>query len=529
MKKIIGIIIVVALGLIGFMVLRSEPQDTQEEVAEATSLITVVTVAELETGSAPIVAYGQVISSNSVAVVPETSGVVKQVFKKLGQTVRPGETILELQNSSEQQAVLQARSSLSSSQASLTRVNRGADDDQIAGAKSAVSAAESALDSTETSVLGSLDVLYSELDTLVTSDLSEFFNNPGSTFPSLKQDINSDAQETTLEEGLAAVNARFDQDRQYDDVNEALVVMRGNIDVFQDYTDQLINTFSGLTPTPSISQVTISRWSSDLVNTRNSLESKKVSVRGLESQFASAEQSVISAKETLDEVEDGADAEDISIAQSGVAGARAGLSSAQIQLAKTIIKAPTFGRISSIETRVGELVGPSAPVFVLASSDAKRIDVYLTEKEVARVQVGSDVIIDGTYNGTIARIAPAIDSQTGKVKVEIFADDIVTLTEGVGVGVSIASVTDTRGFSIPIEAVFVRGDQAYVYAVVDGKAVPTAIETDGLFGPQVVVTGGISGDTSIVSFARVVKDNQVITSMQDKKEEQATSTDSVTN
>jgi len=257
MKKIIGIIIVVALGLIGFMVLRSEPQDTQEEVAEATSLITVVTVAELETGSAPIVAYGQVISSNSVAVVPETSGVVKQVFKKLGQTVRPGETILELQNSSEQQAVLQARSSLSSSQASLTRVNRGADDDQIAGAKSAVSAAESALDSTETSVLGSLDVLYSELDTLVTSDLSEFFNNPGSTFPSLKQDINSDAQETTLEEGLAAVNARFDQDRQYDDVNEALVVMRGNIDVFQDYTDQLINTFSGLTPTPSISQVTI--------------------------------------------------------------------------------------------------------------------------------------------------------------------------------------------------------------------------------------------------------------------------------
>jgi len=75
----------------------------------------------------------------------------------------------------------------------------------------------------------------------------------------------------------------------------------------------------------------------------------------------------------------------------------------------------------------------------------------------------------------------------------------------------------------------VRGDQAYVYAVVDGKAVPTAIETDGLFGPQVVVTGGISGDTSIVSFARVVKDNQVITSMQDKKEEQATSTDSVTN
>ena len=510
MKKLIGIIIaIVALGALVMFILRPEVQP-QEDIENQGPIIEVVSVGEIDSNSAPVVAYGQVVSSNSVAVVPETSGVVKRVYKNLGQTVRAGETIVELQNSTEQQSVLQAQSSLSSAQAGLQRVNRGANSDQLAQARAGVSSAESGLVSVETNVLAGLDALYDELDTVLVSSFSEFFNNPNTTFPSFTQDASSDEVELSLEKGLTELNALLQQDRNYDNVDGAMNVMAGNIALFQSYTNTLRSELLKLNPSASLSQVTITRWGTDLVNTRNELESKKVTLRGLTSQLTSAQKSVISAQEVLRELENGSDREDITIAQSGVTGARSGLSSAQIQLSKTFIKAPTFGRISSIETRVGQLVGPSSPVFVLSSSDAKRIDVFLTEKQVARIAVGSTVTIDGEFEGSVARIAPAIDAQTGKVKVEIFASDIITLTEGAGVGVSIESTFDARGFQIPIEAVFVRGDQAYVYAVVSGKAVPTAIETDGLFGPTVVVTDGITANTKIVSFARIVKDNQII-------------------
>lgn len=511
MKKNIGIIIVIAIiGGIVFTILKSPKEDLTEETKAAQAMVEVVKVSELSQDTAPVVGYGQVVSSNSVVVVPETVGVVKRVYKTLGQTVRAGEVIIELQNSSQQQGVLQAQSGLSSSQASLQRTLRGANDDQLAAARAGVVAQQNASASTEASVLGGLDTLYTELDTLLVSDFGEFFSNPNTTFPSFTQDLDTDKEENILEQGLTDLNAELDQDRGYDDSEKALLTMERNIELFQSYTDELKVAVLEIPVSASLSQATLTRWGNDLVNTGNTLESKKVTLAGLRASLSSAEKALDSAEQTLAEVEDGADSEDVTIAQSGVSAARAGLGSAQIELQKTFITAPTFGRISSIETKIGQLVGSSAPVFVLTSNDAKRIDVFLTQREVARISVGSAVMIDGLYQGSVARIAPSIDVETGKVKVEIFPTETITLTEGAGVGVSLTTNGGSAGFALPIETVFVRSGQAYVYTVQSGKAVPTKIETEGLFGPVAMVTSGITGDDLVVSFARGVKDNQII-------------------
>lgn len=509
MKKII--IIAIALALIAFAVfsILTKRETVIEDTKQATAPTPVVRVGDLSSGATPIVAYGQVVSSNSVAVVPETSGVVKRVYKTLGQTVRAGETVVELQNSSEQQAVLQAQSSLSSAQASLERTLRGANDDQVAQAQAAVTAQRSALAQAETSVLSGLDGLYSGIDSLVVSEFGEFFSNPDTSFPSFNQVGLTDSQEQELEEKLESLNITIDQDRKYSDPQDALEVALSITEQIQEFAGEL-RSFVTAIDSPSISDATIDSWNSDLLNTRNNLESNKVTISSLRSTLVSAQNNLASAQVFLNEVEDGADSEDVTIAQSGVSANRAGLSSAQIQLQKTLIKAPTFGRISSIETRIGELVGPSAPIFIITSNDARRVDVNLTEKEVARVAVGARVVIDGVYEGTVARIAPSIDQSTGKVKVEIFPNEAITLTEGAGVGVSIETVSTTRGFSLPIESVFVRGDNSFVYKVQDGKAVPSLVETDGLFGPTVVVTAGLDVEDMVVTFARAIKDNQQI-------------------
>jgi len=83
--------------------------------------------ARLQNSGESIVAYGQVVSTTGVDVVPEVGGVVKQVYKKLGDVVQPGTLVVELQNSSQLQSVYQAQASLASAQASLQKVQKGTD------------------------------------------------------------------------------------------------------------------------------------------------------------------------------------------------------------------------------------------------------------------------------------------------------------------------------------------------------------------------------------------------------------------
>ncbi len=515
MKKIIIIVIILALAGLGYLFITKTPQAVQEDIVASVPQVETLTVGDLSAQTAPIIGYGQVVSSNSVAVVPETSGVVKRVYKTLGQTVRAGETVVELQNSSEQQAVLQARSGVSSSQAQLSKSKQSADREDIVNQELDVNNKKTDLNEKQLAITQLADTIQISINNSAQSSYDQFFYD-GTTDPQLRFSVRdtSDARRLEAErsELSRTINEFAERIPDATSYSRAIALLDDTEDLIDSYLATLTSFSSVVSsqPTSIVSQEVQDQRLSVIRSIRQPILSLKNQVSLERISLESAKNALAISENNLAKLQEGPEVEDVQIAESGLDSSRSNLASAQIQLSKTFIKAPTFGRISSIETRVGQLVGPSAPIFVLSSSDAKRVDVYLTEKDVAQIQVGSSVVIDGEYSGTVARIAPTIDAQTGKIKVEIFATDTITLTEGVGVGVAIERNSTTGGFSIPIEAVFVRGDQAYVYAVVKGRAVPTPVETDGLFGPVVVVNEGVTGDTEIVSFARIVKDNQII-------------------
>ena len=512
MKRfLIFVVLAGVVGGIGFLILKSSGEEAEVVIEPSLREVQTARVSELGSEGASVTAFGQVVSSNSVSVVSERPGVVRSVNARLGDTVRPGQVIVQLQNSSERQAVLQAQAQLDSARASLTNTTRDADSDLVAAAESQIAQAQTNRTSTEASVLNTLDQTYTQVESLIARSFSEFFNNPTSLSPSIRIDeLKDDSARITLENELEQLNATFDQDKNFEDVNEAIDEVRDILEDYNDFSRSLRSALSGLQPSATLSQATLTRWNNDLINTRNSARSIEVSLNQLESQLSSADRAITSAEANLRELRNGANTSDVTIAQSSVGSARANVAAAQIELAKTQITAPIFGRISSIDARVGQLIGSNTPAFVITSSGSKRVDISVSEQEARRLSVGDTVTINDNITGSISRIAPSIDTNTGKVKIEIFPSQQLDLVEGAGVKVSIATRTESNGTSIPIESVFVRSGTSFVYVVNDGIATPREIQTAGLFGPFVEVTGGLSPEDEIVISARGVKDNERI-------------------
>ena len=97
------------------------------------------------------------------------------------------------------------------------------------------------------------------------------------------------------------------------------------------------------------------------------------------------------ARARLDGVNAGATAEQLALARAGVAQAEAALGVLEAQAAKLTVSAPTAGIVTRLSGRVGEAVGPGAPLLTLAPLDELRLNVFVPEDRIGLVSIGQPV------------------------------------------------------------------------------------------------------------------------------------------
>ena len=280
-----------------------------------------------------------------------------------------------------------------------------------------------------------------------------------------------------------------------------------SIDLVQNVLD-LVNK---VPTTVLASDVLIGQWKSDLITRRQALDAKLLSLATVENSLESAKTAVVVAENNIERAEGTTLSSDVIVAQSSVSGALAGLNAARDALSKTQITAPIFGTISELELRVGDLVGPTSPVFVIANNDALRIDTFLSADEASQISIGAAAEIDALHQARVSNIAPALDRESGKVKVELLlTNPDIRLIEGVGVGIEIDRQELNAGILVPIDAVFVRGEKAFVYVLGEGRVIPREIAAPNLFGAQVVVKDGLEPDDQVVLQVRGLQDEEEV-------------------
>jgi membrane fusion protein (multidrug efflux system) len=206
-------------------------------------------------------------------------------------------------------------------------------------------------------------------------------------------------------------------------------------------------------------------------------------------------------------VEEGAGAtQDLDDAAAALKVAEANLSWAQARLAKTRITAPFPGMLGARRVSPGAFLRAGEPITDLARVEELRVNFSAPERFLAKLTRGAEVQVTTTaypglaVTGKIDVIEPVLDPQTRSARIVAR----VANPEGKlrpGMSANVAAVLEQRpsALTIPSEAVFVEGAQAYVYVVKPDSTVTRTAVTLGTRTRDVVeVLAGLSVDASVV-------------------------------
>lgn len=193
------------------------------------------------------------------------------------------------------------------------------------------------------------------------------------------------------------------------------------------------------------------------------------------------------------------EAAEISLSQ-----AKIGISSAQLQLEHTKVKAPVSGKVYLKNNDTKDLAQAGYPVYVILPENTKYAAFNVPETVCSQLNIGDEVTVERngvTYKGRISEIPTTINQQTGmftvKAAVTDNADELVTGTSVVVTAVtkSLPGVT-----TIPIDCVYYEGGNTYTYAVSkDGIISKVYIETGLYDNENMEIKSGITPDMQIIT------------------------------
>jgi RND family efflux transporter MFP subunit len=217
-----------------------------------------------------------------------------------------------------------------------------------------------------------------------------------------------------------------------------------------------------------------------------------------EDKVATALSSYEVSKSQLNQLKAPASFDDLRLAEFKIEQAEANLKLIEKQIEDNIIIAPIDGRVIKVEYEVGEQVPMSSPVISLLAEDNFEIELFISEFDVSKLEVGDQAKItfdafgsNYEISGELSFIEPSSTNISDviyyKVKI-VFSEgklekDGLIVKAGMTANVDIISNFKENVFVLPSRAVLNRNqNESYVRVLEDDKLI------------EVPVSVGISGD-----------------------------------
>jgi membrane fusion protein (multidrug efflux system) len=182
---------------------------------------------------------------------------------------------------------------------------------------------------------------------------------------------------------------------------------------------------------------------------------------------------------------------------------------AQVELDRSIIRAPFTGVITQRFVEKGQNVNPQSQLFTIVDSDPLEAKVYLPEKEIfglspnQKVALGLNAQKDVMFTGTIRQINPAVDPKTGTIKVTVEVTKAPAVVRpGSFVDVKLETQRHDNTLLIPKRALMEETGERFVFVIHSGKA------------SRRIVTVGFQDDQNAEILSGVNQGEMVVTSGQ---------------
>lgn len=519
-----GIVIFLAVFAIARILL------TDGDLAENLSperQVAVASVGDLSADASPISTVGRVEARNEAELRTEHSGQVTQVSYPAGSAIGAGSVIARIENSSQGASIAQAKARVATAEANLSKVLKGARDEELTVLGAGVSGAQNTVAGSITTAQNALRSAYDATDSAISLGADDLFHNPESLNARLNFNTSNNQLAVSLGNERIALRAIITEHRaasaslpqtesnilvEIDDTVEDLVRERNFLD------NLLVALDSAIVDNTVTTQTTISAHITTVKTSRTTVASALSSLASARTGLVSAQNALTISKEQEKEGVSGARSEDIAAAEAGVAEARASLSVAQVAYEKTLVRTPISGVVSALSIKTGDFVSSGQTIGTVISQGSLEVEVYVTARDSESISVGAQAIVDNSIRAVVTRVAPGVDPVRKQVEVRLgITDKSAKLTHGLAVPVQISRTapeetnTATKAIVLPLSSIKLTAGAATVFTIENGTLVSHSIQIGNIIGDKIEVLTGIDISDFIVVDARGLSEGDRVT------------------
>jgi HlyD family secretion protein len=233
---------------------------------------------------------------------------------------------------------------------------------------------------------------------------------------------------------------------------------------------------------------------------------------------ASARADLLSAQRAgearLQQLRDQPRPEDISLAQAQVREARSAAELADEQLRQAQVVAPYDGVVGRRLLRVGDLAGPTQPIFTFSSRPALEIRVEVDESDRARLALGLKAEVrcagfPGSFTAEVKELAPEVDPVRGTIEARLApVEPPDWLVPGQTVDVNLILEQQKSHLILPLTCVVLRGDKAEVTVIEDDTAHLRQVEISSPTAEGYLIRSGLRGDEWVALAPQGLREGQ---------------------
>lgn len=493
---------------------------------------------------------GKVKPAQNLDIAFEKSGRLTHIRVAVGDKVKEGQTIMQLDNSDLYAQLAQAQANVRSQSAKLDQLKTGARPEDLAVSQAKVDNAKNALSDAErnltnvtnkaaidlaniySSVPDTLTDAYTKSDDAIRNQVDALFINDNTYSPALsfssfnsQARINAEASRARATGELSAFSKEVDAVRN---ANGNATVLDAAIDSakthlniileFFGYLQDVMNSPSGLdTSTLNTYKAAVSTARASIVAALANVNKQRQSIAAQQSTnqntIDDAEAGITTAKNAINQAQReltlkqaGSSTQDIAYQQSQLENARANVDYYQAQIDKTILKAPFAGMITKIVPTIGDIINPNVPIISIIGTGKFLIESYVAEADIAKIKVGNPakVTLDayGTDNVFDAKLIQIDISSTVLEGVATykttfeFTNEDSRILPGLTANIDIQSNQKKDVLYIPTRTIATEGERKYVKTLTNAKR--------GTVENRTITTGlrGSDGRTEIISGLR---------------------------
>lgn len=197
----------------------------------------------------------------------------------------------------------------------------------------------------------------------------------------------------------------------------------------------------------------------------------------------------------------------VKTAEANHLSALAGLSIAKKKFEDTRITSPINGYISRKNIDLGTMVSPGNIIYRVIDLSRMKIFVNIPQENIHRVRFNNKAFItvsalnNKSYEGTVKRISPQADENTGgfNIEIQVNNDKQLNLRAGMTVKINLILSNLVEQLVIPDYSIVTKTGDQYVYKVSNGSAKLSKIIVSEIAGHNAIVEDGIAeGDTIVV-------------------------------